>query len=197
VKKLRLILVLIFVCTGLVFAQADRQKALYVSTIDGDTIKVFFDSSTQTVRMLSIDTPESKANRKAKRDAKAANVDVADIVKEGKKSTEYTRKLLSENPNIELEFDAEKRDRYSRLLAYVWLNKDTMLNELLLKGKYAVPMVYGTTTKYLDIFGPPTYGVKSTKKQDKPASVKKTKTKKQAPKETQNESVEPLRAVGQ
>ncbi|MDR2708932.1 MAG: thermonuclease family protein [Elusimicrobiota bacterium] len=157
-KKLMLILVTFLFCAATVFAQ--RYQAIYVSVIDGDTIKVFFEGSTQTVRLLNVDTPESKNNAKARRDAKKSKEDVKQIVIEGKKARDYTAQLLNGRTYIELEFDIEKHDRYKRLLAYVWLDKDTMLNQKLLQENFAVPMVYAPNTKYSNIFGPATYNVK-------------------------------------
>lgn len=51
---------------------------------------------------------------------------------------------------VRLEFDMQPRDRYGRLLAYVWLPDGRMLNEVLLEEGYAMLLTVPPTVKYVE-----------------------------------------------
>lgn len=74
---------------------------------DGDTISAPLNGERTTIRYLLIDTPELHHPRRGKEElaleAAGAN-----------------RSLISSGP-LRLEYDEELRDRYGRLLAYVWV----------------------------------------------------------------------------
>jgi micrococcal nuclease len=70
-----------------------------------------------------VDTPESKNNAKTRRDAKRAERDIKSITEQGKRAKEFTRQLV-EGKQARLEFDVRQRDKYGRLLAYVYVVSD-------------------------------------------------------------------------
>jgi micrococcal nuclease len=109
-----------------------------VKVTDGDTIVVKVDDKEEKVRFLLIDTPES--------------VDPNEPVQPfAKDASAFTKKQLS-NGDLSLELDVSERDKYGRLLAYVWVG-DKMLNELLLEKGYArVAYIFAPNTKYVDQF---------------------------------------------
>lgn len=109
-----------------VFPQAAKEGSLfYVSrVIDGDTIKL---STGVHVRLIGIDTPESRYNKKLERDAARSRKDINEILKMGKIASGFTKGLV-EGKTVRLEFDMDKRDRYGRLLAYVYLEDGTFVN---------------------------------------------------------------------
>ena len=92
--------------------------------IDGDTLKL---SNGERVRLIGIDTPESRDNPKLRRDAERTGQDRQAIIAMGKRATEFTKKLV-EGKQVRLEFDVQQRDKYGRLLAYVYLEDGTFLN---------------------------------------------------------------------
>lgn len=51
-----------------------------------------------------------------------------------------------------LELDVQTRDRYGRLLAYIWLENGTMFNMLIVRGGYALVSTYPPNVKYAEIF---------------------------------------------
>ncbi|MDD4726624.1 MAG: stalk domain-containing protein [Tissierellia bacterium] len=106
--------------------------------VDGDTIKVNFNGKEESLRLIGIDTPES------------VHPDASRNVLEGRIASDYTKTLL-EGKDIELEFDDEERDKYGRLLAYVYIN-GIMVNKLLLKEGYAQVSTYPPNVKYVDEF---------------------------------------------
>ena len=90
---------------------------------DGDTLFVRIRNRNETIRLLGVDTPEVKS--------KYTNEEP-----HGKEASSYTRNLVKRK-KIRLEFDIEKRDKYKRLLAYVYLPDGRMLNRALIKMGYA------------------------------------------------------------
>lgn len=58
---------------------------------------------------------------------------------------------LVEGRRVRLELDVEKRDRYGRLLAYVWVG-DTLVNEALVRAGHAAPYTFPPNVRYVDRF---------------------------------------------
>ncbi len=103
---------------GLTGSAPARGTVLRVT--DGDTIRVRLDGGgVERVRYIGVDTPER--GRCFARQATAANA-----------------RLLGRR--IRLEYDADRRDRYGRLLAYVRGRDGRMINAELVRGGFAVPL---------------------------------------------------------
>lgn len=107
-------------------------KVVYV--YDGDTIKL---ANGEKVRYLGIDTPEMNykdppAEYFAK-DAKAFN------------------RRLVDGKIVRLEFDAQRRDKYQRLLAYVYAD-DIFINKKMIEEGYAKILIIPPNEKYADEF---------------------------------------------
>ena len=108
-----------------------------VRVVDGDTIIVDISGEDTRVRLIGIDTPESVADESVKENTE-----------EGKEASEYTTNLL-EGKTVYLEYDQEILDEYGRTLCYVYLHdRNTMVNEILLKNGYARTMTIEPNTKY-------------------------------------------------
>jgi micrococcal nuclease len=120
--------------------------------IDGDTFKALWNGDTVTVRLCGIDSPESRDNAKARKDAERRGQDVALINAMGKRATQYVRKLLPPGTNVRLEFDVRERDKYGRMLAYVYLPNGALLNEQILIAGYGVPMTIAPNVRYAERF---------------------------------------------
>jgi len=130
-------------------ASTDSTGAFYVSrVIDGDTIKL---SDGSHVRLIGIDTPESGYNAKLARDVKRGHKDIDAILKMGKEASNFTRGLV-QGKKVRLEFDVEKRDKYGRLLAYVYLDDETFLNAKIIEEGYAQVMTIPPNVKHADLF---------------------------------------------
>lgn len=108
-----------------------------VSVVDGDTIKVSINGKTESVRLIGVDTPETVHPTKG-------------VQPYGPEASAYTKQRLT-GQQVRLEFDAEQRDKYGRLLAYVWLG-DEMFNATLLREGYAQLMTVPPNVKYVDQF---------------------------------------------
>jgi micrococcal nuclease len=90
-----------------------------VEVTDGDTIEVELPSGVEDVRYIGVDTPEVDPN--------------VGVECFGSDASELNAELV-DGKRVRLVFDAERRDRYGRLLAYVYAG-DTFVNaELLRRG---------------------------------------------------------------
>ena len=116
--------------------------------VDGDTIKVIYQSKLESVRLIGIDTPEFRINKRAYLQTQEYNKDAETIVSLGLAAKEYTNSLVKKGDTVKLEFDVQKRDKYKRLLAYVWLKNGKMLNEEIIKNGYAMPLTIPPNVKY-------------------------------------------------
>ncbi|MEH7418640.1 thermonuclease family protein [Neobacillus drentensis] len=110
-----------------------------VDTIDGDTIKVRVKGKIETVRYLLIDTPESKKPDMCVQPyAKEAFLRNDGLVKSGTLTIEY------EQGNI--------RDAYGRLLAYVYIDGQSVQGTLLKEGFARVAYIMSPPYKYLVLY---------------------------------------------
>lgn len=101
-----------------------------VAIVDGDTIKVSIDDKVETLRLIGIDTPETKDPRKP-------------VQCFGKEASAKAAELLSGH-QVRLEGDPTQgdRDKYGRLLRYVWREDGLFFNEWMLRNGYAHEYTY-------------------------------------------------------
>lgn len=120
--------------------------ARVTEVVDGDTIHVRLrDGREEKVRLIGVDTPES----------------TREVEPYGKEAAAYTKKRLN-GKTVYLELDAGERDKYGRLLAYVWLSlpregneeevRAKMFNAELLLNGCAQVMTVPPNVKYADLF---------------------------------------------
>lgn len=102
--------------------------------IDGDTIEL---TNGERVRYIGIDTPETKHPKKP-------------VQYYGKEAYEANKRLV-EGKEVRLEFDVTKRDKYGRLLAYVYVG-DVFVNAWLVENGYAQVYTYPPDVKYNELF---------------------------------------------
>lgn len=119
-------------------------QARVVKVYDGDTIRI---SSGEKVRLIGIDTPEIHTSSKLYRDAERTGRKAEDIRRMGALSYEYAQRLL-ENRSVSLQFDAQRQDKYGRLLAYVYLDDGTFVNREIIRNGYAYPMSIPPNTRH-------------------------------------------------
>ncbi len=129
-----------------------RQKTTVTRIIDGDILQAIYGEREKRIRLIGIDTPESRVNKKAKRDANMSEQDIKKIIEMGRKAKKYVDGLIKRGDLITIEFDAQESDKYGRLLCYVYLSNGKMLNEEILKAGYANVMTVPPNVKYKDMF---------------------------------------------
>lgn len=108
-----------------------------VRVVDGDTINVEIHGKVEPVRYIGIDTPETVDPRKP---VQCFGVEAS------KKNKE-----LVEGKMVRLEKDITDRDKYDRLLRYVWVD-DTLINQALVEQGFAKSYSYPPDVKYQDKF---------------------------------------------
>ena len=151
VRKLVSTLLIVTLLTTPTFAKQKYTKAspddvkegIYYEVLkvtDGDTFDIKVnDKEKQTIRMLDIDTPESKHKKKELNN------------EYGKKASEITNKLLKDK-KVKLVFDKEKTDSYKRILAVVYTDNNTKIedsiNAKLVKEGFARVDKYGKNKTY-------------------------------------------------
>ena len=140
------LLILAICCPAAAHGRGKRGKI--ISVLDGDTLKVLYDGRRQTIRLIGIDAPETRRNRKAYKDSSRGRRDVDTIVMQGKMAKNYVKTLVKKGDTGRIEFDIEKRDRYRRLLGYVYLPDGRMLNDLIIRNGYASPLTIPPNVRY-------------------------------------------------
>ncbi|SNR66447.1 thermonuclease family protein [Desulfurobacterium atlanticum] len=138
-KKVFLFFLFLLLTTASSFSQ-DCYRLLYV--IDGDTIKILYHGKKTSVRLSEIDTPESRKNRRAYYQARKNYQDVETIVYLGKQAKRHLKELLARYEQVCLVYDQNNayhnhRDRYGRILAYVYTPDGKFINKLMLEDGYA------------------------------------------------------------
>lgn len=108
----------LLVCTN--NTHAETVKCIRV--IDGDTIVVDYHGKLEKVRLIGVDTPETVHPNKP-------------VEYFGKEASNFTRSLVA-GKRVTLEFDWQRRDKYNRLLAYVYFDDGTLLNKKIIKEGY-------------------------------------------------------------
>lgn len=117
-----------------------KEQVEIVRVVDGDTVVVKFnDGTTEKVRMLLVDTPESVHSTKGAQPF-------------GKEASDYTKKMLAEGKKVTLEIGNPERDKYNRLLGYIWVDGMNFNKKLIEEGYARVAYVEPPNTKYLDEF---------------------------------------------
>ena len=104
---------------------AQSESGVVVRVVDGDTLKVWISEKIQTVRLIGVDTPETKHPTKG-------------VQRGGPEASAFTQAQL-DRKTVRLEADpaGDDVDRYDRLLRYVYLDGENF-NTLLIREGYAV-----------------------------------------------------------
>jgi len=148
----QLFITIIFIILSVPLLVNASDQAIIRNVVDGDTLKVFYEGQKESIRLIGIDTPESRKNKKAHKDAERSGEDIEAITSMGKEATKYAKGLVRPGDVINIEFDIQKRDQYKRLLGYVYLNDGCMLNEMLVRAGYESPLTYPPNVKYQERF---------------------------------------------
>ncbi len=114
--------------------------ATVVRVVDGDTIRVRIQGTDEPVRLIGIDTPETHG-RGGLRECFGAE------------ATDRMEALLPEGTTVRLVRDVEARDRYDRLLAYVYRAEDGLfVNLAMAKEGFATTLTYPPNIAHADEF---------------------------------------------
>lgn len=106
--------------------------------VDGDTFVAAVAGRSERIRLIGVDTPE------------AVDPD-RPVQPYGREASSFAKRMLSDR-TVRLEGDVEPRDRYGRLLAYVWLPDGTFWNALLAAEGYARLITIPPDVSYAGLF---------------------------------------------
>lgn len=115
--------------------QSVKQQVQVVRVIDGDTIEILLNNKNEKVRIIGINAPESVDPRRS-------------VECFGKEASDYAKNLLT-NQVVTLEPDPgqRERDKYGRLLRYVFIN-DVDFGFFMITHGYAYEYTYDLPYKY-------------------------------------------------
>jgi len=113
-------------------ASIGKDEVVVVNVVDGDTIRVRYQGAIESVRFLGIDAPEH------------------DQEEWGERATNRLKSLVPPGSVVVLEFDVQKRDKYNRLLGYVFTKDGVFVNEIMLKEGLAMLYTFPPNVKYVD-----------------------------------------------
>ena len=120
--------------------QSQRAKedtwATVVRVVDGDTFEGVIAGEQKTVRLLNVDTPETKHPQEP-------------VQCLGPEATEMLKDLLEPGDRVKLEYDLERTDRYGRTLAGVFKD-DSLVNADLARAGLGVAVLYEPNRKFYD-----------------------------------------------
>lgn len=129
---------------GWVGPGAVEANAVVDRVVDGDTVRIRLGAdgsgAEEPVRLIGIDTPETKRPD-------------TPVQCFGPEASQALNDALPEGTRLRLELDVEERDRYGRLLAYVYRADDGLfLNLALARGGFAVLLTYPPNVAHTDEF---------------------------------------------
>jgi micrococcal nuclease len=117
---------------------ADAVAAKVQRVTDGDTFVAEVAGRRERVRVIGVDTPETVAPNRP-------------VEPYGKQASAFAERYL-DGATVRLAGDAEPRDRYGRMLAYVWLADGTFWNALLAAEGYAQQLTIPPNVTYAGLF---------------------------------------------
>ena len=140
----------VLVCTAALVAGCSRTSpapsaagtldATVISVTDGDTVTLRIAGRKEKVRLIGVDTPETKHPTKP-------------VQCWGPEASAHTAGLLPPGTPVEVWGDEESRDHFRRLLLYIRRAEDGLFVNLdLVKGGWAVPLPYPPNTSFASQF---------------------------------------------
>ncbi|WP_162252842.1 thermonuclease family protein [Arthrobacter sp. Soil782] len=116
---------------------ADATTGQVVRVVDGDTVIVKIADVDTRVRLLNIDTPETKHPDKA-------------VECFGPEATAFLAETLPAGTEVGLDFDVERVDQYGRTLAAVFLEDRTLVNAEIARQGLGSAVIFEPNEKYYD-----------------------------------------------
>lgn len=120
----------------------DGANAVVARVVDGDTIRVALlgGGDSESVRLIGVDTPETKDPRRP-------------VQCFGREAAAFTERVLPPGTRVRLVRDVEPRDRFGRLLAYVYRARDGLfVNHELVERGFAQALTIPPNVAHADAF---------------------------------------------
>ncbi len=112
----------------------DENNSVYIErVIDGDSVEANVRGKREQIRFIGIDAPELSQKPW------------------GRRSRKFLEDLIATSGwQVRIEYDVEKRDKYERILAYLWSRDNKLINEEMLNNGFAVLFTFPPNVKYVD-----------------------------------------------
>jgi micrococcal nuclease len=117
----QLALLALVVLAGCGASEPSGSTGVVERVTDGDTVRLV---GVGRVRLIGVDTPEVYGQSECF----------------GREASAFVRRLLPPGASVRYRVGVEPRDRYGRLLAYIWLDDGHFLNLALAERGYALPL---------------------------------------------------------
>ncbi len=102
---------------------------------DGDTLTAIVGNRREKIRLIGIDTPEMGQRPW------------------GRKAKEHLENMIASSSwQVIIEYDVEKRDKYNRILSYIWTRDGKMVNKEMLRSGYAILFTFPPNVKHVEEF---------------------------------------------
>jgi micrococcal nuclease len=142
----------LFFWIGLEAVTTYKEPARVMRIINGDTLTIIYQGKWEEIKLLGLDMPETTLNDRVYEKALKNSTTPAEIINRGLTGREFVKKYLQYGSQIWIEFDVQKRDRFSRLLGYAYLTDGRMLNEIILRAGLSEPLLIPPNLKYKQRF---------------------------------------------
>jgi micrococcal nuclease len=108
--------------------------------VDGDTFWLInARGEEEKIRLIGVDSPEARNAGRVKKEYFGAE------------SSAFAKRML-DGKRVRLEYDVQRKDRYQRTLAYVYLEDGTFFNALLVREGYATVATFPPNVEYEKLF---------------------------------------------
>jgi micrococcal nuclease len=114
---------------------ADADEAVVVRVVDGDTFDAKVNGRLERIRLLNIDTPETKDPNRPQECL-------------GPEATAHLNRLIPQGAVVQLKYDVEREDRYGRTLAAVFTEDGVLVNRSIAAAGLGRPVVVGENRKF-------------------------------------------------
>lgn len=116
---------------------SDNQIGQVIKVVDGDTIDVLIDGKKEKIRIIGLNTPETVDPRRP-------------VECFGKEASNFAKQTLTgQSVILEPDPSQQERDRYGRLLRYVWMQNGTVdFGKLMIESGYGHEYTYEAPYKY-------------------------------------------------
>jgi len=148
-RKKLLFALFLFAVFNLLLGFTARVEVLYV--VDGDTLMVKIGRVEEKVRLIGIDTPEIHFGSHLLRQAQMLQKPESQVYELGFLAKARVEEIIESCSQLILETDVQLRDKYGRLLGYLWCD-GKLINEELLREGYAMIYTFPPNVKYVERF---------------------------------------------
>lgn len=131
----RFLLLFFLLLTGCQLLTSQRQNSTLHKVVDGDTVDLVIADKIERVRLLLIDTPEHATNKTPEQPY-------------SKEAQNRLDQLLMQAKQVDIAYEKDRqRDKYGRLLAYVFVDGE-LVQDILVREGYARVAYYRGNESY-------------------------------------------------